>query len=41
MGVRTITVKGNQIGIIGLDEIFNLTKQAPLTDENHISVEKF
>ncbi len=36
MEVKTITVKGNQIGIIGLDEVFNLTKQAQLTDENHI-----
>ncbi len=34
MEIRQITVKGNRIGIIGLDEIFQSAKQAQIGDEN-------
>jgi len=33
MEVRQITVRGNRIGIIGLDEVFQSAKQAQITDE--------
>ncbi|MGQ9665553.1 MAG: thioredoxin family protein [bacterium] len=36
MEIRRINVRGNQIGIIGLDEIFQSAKQAQITDENSL-----
>jgi len=33
MEIKQITVKGNRIGIIGLDEVFKSAKQAQITDE--------
>ncbi|MGB9721505.1 MAG: thioredoxin family protein [bacterium] len=33
MDIKQITVRGNQVGIIGLDEIFQSAKQAQITDE--------
>ncbi len=36
MGIRQINVKGNRIGIIGLDEIFQSAKQAQITDEQNL-----
>ncbi|MEO0123054.1 MAG: thioredoxin family protein [candidate division WOR-3 bacterium] len=36
MEIRQITVKGNRIGIIGLDEIFQSAKQAQIGDGNSL-----
>ena len=33
MEIRQINIKGNRIGIIGLDEVFQSAKQAQITDE--------
>ncbi|MEO0206732.1 MAG: thioredoxin family protein [candidate division WOR-3 bacterium] len=36
MDIKQITVKGNRIGIIGLDKIFQSAKQAMIQDENSL-----
>ncbi|MEO0156266.1 MAG: thioredoxin family protein [candidate division WOR-3 bacterium] len=38
MEIRQITIKGNRIGIIGLDEILQLAKQAQIGDENSLKI---
>jgi small redox-active disulfide protein 2 len=36
MEIRRISVKSNQTGIIGLDEVFQAAKQAQINDENSL-----
>ncbi|MCX7995806.1 MAG: thioredoxin family protein [candidate division WOR-3 bacterium] len=36
MEIKQITIKGNRVGIIGLDEIFQSVRQSQISDENSL-----